>query len=61
MTNHYHKNKLVAVGLVFGVGMGFALNRSLDLNGVEKLMAAAWVLAMLFGILFCVGLMKGRK
>jgi len=46
---------------VFGVGMGFALNRSLDLNGVEKLMATAWVLAMLFGILFCVGLMKGRK
>jgi len=58
---HNHKNKLVAVGLVIGVGMGFALNRSLDLNSVEKLMAIAWVLAMMFGILFYVGLKKGRK
>jgi len=58
---HNHKNKLVAIGLVFGVGMGFALNRSLDLNSVEKLMAIAWVLAMMFGILFYVGLKKGRK
>ena len=58
MTN---KNKLVAVGLVFGVGMGLALNRTLDLNSVEKLMAIAWLLAMMFGILFYVGLKKGRK
>ena len=56
-----NKNKLVAGGLVFGVGMGLALNRILDLNRVEKLMAIAWLLAVMFGILFYVGLKKGIK
>ena len=42
-----NKNKLVAVGLVFGVGMGLALN--------------SWLLGIMFGILFYVGLKKGIK
>ena len=41
------KNKPVAVGLVFGVGMGLALN--------------SWLLGIMFGILFYVGLKKGIK
>ena len=56
-----NKNKLVAVGLVFGVGMGLALNRILDLNRVEKLMAMYWLLGIMFGILCYVGFKKGRK
>ena len=39
MTN---KNKPVAVGLVFGVGMGLALN--------------SWLLGIMFGIIFYVSL-----
>jgi hypothetical protein len=46
---------------VFGVGMGLALNRILDLNRVEKLMTMYWLLGIMFGILCYVGFKKGRK
>ncbi|MDP7475678.1 MAG: hypothetical protein QF859_06925 [Candidatus Marinimicrobia bacterium] len=41
------KNKPIAVGLVFGVGMGLALN--------------SWLLGIMFGIIFYVALNKAEK
>jgi hypothetical protein len=41
------KNKPIAVGLVFGVGMGLALN--------------SWLLGIMFGIIFYVALNEAEK
>ena len=40
-------SKPIAVGLVFGVGMGFALN--------------SWLLGIMFGIIFYVALNEAEK
>ena len=40
-------NKSIAVGLVFGVGMGLALN--------------SWLLGIMFGIIFYVALNEAEK
>ena len=41
------KNKPIAIGLVFGIGMGLALN--------------SWLLGIMFGIIFYVALNEAEK